>query len=290
MPPGWGGDESPPASGVPTEPPLNPTPAAPSSLGPPCAASPPPFALLSPPGPSQGWLSAIPRTCGPCTCPPTSPCTQLLSPSFWSHRSWQFRAGGTRSRCRVTPTALTLAAPLSPASSYPGMPWGTVAISSPWPSPPARCTTLRCSCSPPTCLPQPDRGGWMPCPSPLAPTLSPPPQRDCDRLRGPRGEADLAQPQAPTLLQPHAIPSPDWGSVPCVLSGCQAPSQVEPGRETDEALMGLGDPTFPISLPGSPRTPRVFPKSVPQRSRGLAPRTPPFLTSSPHLPRGAASF
>ena len=64
----------------------------------------PPFTLLYPPGHSQGWLLANPRTCGPSTCPPPSPCTQLLSPS-WSHQSWQFRAGGTRSRCRVTPTA-----------------------------------------------------------------------------------------------------------------------------------------------------------------------------------------
>ena len=107
MPRGCGGDESPPTSGAPTELLFNPTPAAPATLDHPVLPSSPPFTLRSSPGPSQGWLLANPRTYGPCTCPPTSPCTQLLSPS-WSPQCWQLRALGTRSRCRPARTAHNL--------------------------------------------------------------------------------------------------------------------------------------------------------------------------------------
>ncbi|XP_057345596.1 uncharacterized protein LOC130679965 [Manis pentadactyla] len=138
VPRGWGGDESPPTSGAPTELLLNPTPAAPSSLGPPCAAS-LPFslhpALLSRSLPGLAFGQ---------------------SQDLWSlHLSSNFSPYPAAIALLVTPVLAAQgswhqATPLSPDSPGSRVSSGPPAIASTGTSPPARSGTLRCSCSPPT--------------------------------------------------------------------------------------------------------------------------------------------
>ena len=96
-----------------------------------------------------------------------------------------------------------------------------------------------------------------------------PPGRSAPQDNGLRGSRER-----PTLLshgphpccRPRASPSPDQGPVLWVLTGCQDPSQVGPGREKDEGLRGLGDPTSPISSPSH----RAHLKSAPRLGHSTA--------------------
>ena len=161
--------------------------------------------------PSQGWLLANPKTRGPCTRPPTSLCTQLLSPS-WSPQSWQFRAGGTSSKYRVSPTAMTLARPLSPPA-YPQISRGNDAVALPWRSPPARSRTLRCAHAPlPHGLPQTRPSLVDASPESPGTMLSPPPA-------GSQLRAIAAPAHTHTHGCPWATPATLRGFLTCRVSG-----------------------------------------------------------------------